>query len=65
MINFNLVVITGGIVVVSSILTGLGVIYPVFAEYSLIGLPFWILYNLKFNNLSHGYYFALMALVLF
>ena len=32
--------------------------YPSFGEYSLIGLNFWILFNIKFLNLPHGYYFA-------
>lgn len=63
--QLNLVAITGGIVLIFSILTGLGVLYPSFAEYSLIGLPFWMLYNLKFNSFPHGYYLVLASLVLF
>lgn len=61
----KLVAINGGITTVLSILTGMGVIYPSFADYSLMVLPFWILYKLKFNDLSHGYYFVLLSLALF
>lgn len=63
--KLNSVGITAGIICAYSILTGLGVIYSPFAQYALIGLPFWILFNLKFNRLSHGYYFVLLSLVLF
>lgn len=43
----------------------LGVLYPSFGEYALMGLNFWILFNLKFNKFAQGYYLALASLVVF
>ncbi len=54
-----------GFVLVASITISLGLNYPSITDYSLLGLNFWILFNIKFNGLSHGYYFVLLTLAAF
>ncbi len=43
----------------------LGTIDNEWLNYSLMGMNFWILYNIKFNGISHGYYAVLLTLVVF
>jgi hypothetical protein len=50
---------------VASFAITLGLSYPSIRDYSLLGLNFWILFNIKFNGLSHGYYFVLLTLAAF
>jgi hypothetical protein len=43
----------------------LGQFYPSLSDISLLGLNFWILYNIKKGNILQGYYFVILSLVLF
>ena len=61
----SLVMINKGALFISTILMCTGIFYPTFLDYSLIGLNFWILSNIKFNNFAQGFYLALLSLLLF
>ena len=61
----SLVMINKGALFISTILMCTGIFYPTFLDYSLIGLNFWILSNIKYNNFAQGFYLALLSLLLF
>ena len=57
--------INQGPFILTTVLLGTNLFYSGTQDYALLMMNFWILYNIKFNKFSHGYYFVLLSLLAF